>query len=93
MRGSSLPRHPAQHELSPFARKGTPSSVERFATTPAILDLDRMRDNAPHTAEGWAVLRNTHEAPSYDDDRMKCDGRLLLLAFPGIADATGRSIA
>jgi hypothetical protein len=23
----------------------------------------------------------------------KCDGRLLLLAFPGIADATGRGIA
>jgi hypothetical protein len=28
------------------------TAVERFATTPAILDLDRTRDNAPHTAEG-----------------------------------------
>jgi len=30
----------------------TPARAERFATTPAILDLGRMRDNAPHIAEG-----------------------------------------
>ena len=30
----------------------TPAFAERFATTLAILDLDRTRDNAPHTAEG-----------------------------------------
>jgi hypothetical protein len=34
-----------------------------------------------------------HDEPSCNDDRMKRDGRLLLLAFPGIADATGRRIA
>jgi hypothetical protein len=50
--GIVSPRHPAQQGLSPFALKGTPSSVERFATTPAILDLDRTRDNAPHITEG-----------------------------------------
>jgi hypothetical protein len=30
----------------------TPACAERFATTPAILDLGRMCDNAPHIAEG-----------------------------------------
>jgi hypothetical protein len=34
-----------------------------------------------------------HDEPSCNDDRMKCDGRLLLLAFPGIVESTGRSIA
>jgi len=38
--------------LSSFALKGTPASIERFATTPAILDLGRTGDNAPHIAEG-----------------------------------------
>jgi len=30
----------------------TSACAERFATTPAILDLRRTRDNAPHITEG-----------------------------------------
>jgi hypothetical protein len=36
------------HRLS----SATPACAERFATPPAILDLGRTRDNAPHTSEG-----------------------------------------
>jgi hypothetical protein len=30
----------------------TPACADRFATTPAIRDPGRMRDNAPHITEG-----------------------------------------
>jgi hypothetical protein len=33
-----------------------------------------------------------HDGPGCSDDRTQCDGRLLLLTFIGIADATGGSI-
>jgi hypothetical protein len=42
---------PAQHELSRFARNGHRRSPT-LRTDSAILDLGRMRDNAPHITEG-----------------------------------------
>jgi hypothetical protein len=49
--------------------------------------------NAPHIEESLAVLRNTHDALGCSCNRVKCDGRLRLLAFPEIADTTGGRIA
>jgi hypothetical protein len=51
-RGSFLPRRPARCTDFHHLRATDTACAERFATTPAILDLRCMRDNAPHIAEG-----------------------------------------
>ena len=51
-KGIVSPRHPAQQGFSPLALKVAPAFVEALRDAPAILDLDRTRDNAPHITEG-----------------------------------------
>jgi hypothetical protein len=83
----------ALHGLSPFARHGhrrAPNALRRLLQF-SILVARAITHRTPQKAELFCEIRMRRQAAAII--AWKYDGRLLLLAFPGIAEATGRRMA
>jgi len=70
MWGTPFPHRPAQHGLSSFALNEHRRSSNASRRLPQFAILFARAYNAPHIAEGWAVLRNTHAVPSCSGYRL-----------------------